>query len=143
MKKLALLAMVVVLATGCVGAAHAGEKPALGTIRVSDGGTTNNAETGYLDGLAATGAFRLESNSFYSVQCDTAAYVSTDFRGTDAGVGVKLAADLFLTTNTQYGPVTIKPTVDGGTYTGGLIAISPAVGATSAVCRVFSRRGNE
>lgn len=144
MQKLTLLVVcAAVVASGC-SRAWAGEKRALGTLVVSDGGSTNNAETGYLDGVAGNrGAFRLETSTHYTIQCDTAAHFSTDTRNTDAGVGVKLAIDQAMPISTQTGPVVIKPTVDGGTYSGGLIAISATAGQTSAVCKVFPLAGNE
>lgn len=125
-----------------VGAAHAGEPNAIGTIRVSDAGSTNNAETGYGDGLAPNGSFPLGNNAPYGVQCDSpGALFAVGSRFTDAGLGLKLSTDQFIFTSTPAGGSFIPVKVDGGSYSGGLISIAPIAGQTTAICRIFNTTG--
>lgn len=147
MRKLFLLCVCVAIPvlSGCSKAWA--EPKALGTIRVSDAGSTNNAETGYLDGLSlGWGAFALNACTHYSVQAATGLNVNTDCRNTDAGYGTRLATDQFFTIMTacgSSGQLTISPKVDGGVYRGGLICIAPLAGSSSAVLTVFPSTGNE
>ncbi len=134
MRKLVLLAV-------CVGlSAWAGEKH-LGTIIVSDAGTVSNASTGYgSQGFA--NAFRVPTNAKLTIQCDEAAIVAVNSAGADAGTALVLTAAQIFPTSTG-AAVTQKPLPDAGSYVGGLVAIAPANGATTARCRVFERSGTE
>lgn len=148
MRKLGLLYLVAVVGAlylgTRIGDAWAGEGLALGSIRVSDAGTTNNWETGYLDGLATNGAFQLGLGVPVSIQCEApGAYVATGCRGVDAGRGVKLLTDQMLPVVTQTGGTVIPVTVDGGSYSQGLVCIAPLVGQPAALCRIFPRSGGE
>lgn len=138
-----LLAVLALLATS----AWAGEQ-LLGVILVSDGGTANNASTGYgsagcVVGGACYQAFRVPAPSPLSVQCDQAASVVVNKALADAGEGIQVGALQFLTTSTAVTPCRVALLPDGGSYVGGCVAIAPAAGAASATCRVWSRQGNE
>lgn len=134
----------------------------LGVILVSDGGTVSNATTGYGSaGCAAQGtspggagacaqSFRIGCPMLISIQCkDQGAKVAVNQYTVDAGQGVTLAADQFLTDSTGScvyvppGTVARAGVLDGGFYTGGVVAISPLAGAARAECNVYSRVGNE
>lgn len=137
--------------------AYAGEGPngrPLGTILASDAGTSNNFNTGYLTAGCSTTigtcdqAFKIPTGALISVQCDQSAVVSVNNCYTDAGVGVKVAADQFFTSSVA--PQNIKCPGIGGrtddagtTFIGGVVSIAPGVGLSLARCRVYERRGNE
>ncbi len=143
------------------GAAFSGDK-LLGVLLVTDGGSVSNATTGYLsagcsheydqEGAGACAqAFRIPVATLISIQCkEQGARVVVNKRRTDAGEGIAVAADQFLMSSTSATPVYIPPLAsnnagmpDGGTYSGGVVSISPLAGATRAECNVFSRLGNE
>ncbi len=112
----------------------------------------NNATTGYgsagcartTNGAAACPqAFVVPtSGAPISIQCSTAAFVKVNYAAVDAGDGVKLAADQFFTTTVATNPMRASLS-DGGTYSGGLVAICPVLGSTVAECGVFVRTGKE
>lgn len=156
----ALLALCVVVYLSPF-AAVAGDR-LLGVILVSDGGTVSNATTGYSSGGcslqsgvqgagACAQAFPIGVSTLLSIQCrDNSAMIAVNKATTDAGEGVKVAADQFLMSSTAATPVTIFALAsnnsgmpDGGTYTGGVVSISPIAGASTARCAVWSRQGNE
>ena len=142
----------------CSTHAWAGED-LIGVILVSDGGSVNNATSGYGSAGCATGpagdrpspngagacaqSFRLPTNAPLSIQCNTAAVIKTNAPQADAGDGVRVAIDQFFTTSTRVQGVNVGVTPDGGTYTGGVVAIAPIAGAASAECKVFGRTGAE
>lgn len=141
MRKLAAL---IVLATT---AAWAGEN-FLGRIVSTDGGPVNNASTGYLSAGCAKGgacdqAFAMSPSTKITIQCDEAAIITVNKPGTDAGVGLALTAGQIFPSSTASGNVTVKPLPDGGTYSGGVVSVAPALGAAAAHCRVYDRQGTE
>lgn len=154
----ALLLIALASFTGA-GLAWAGEggltlnSPLLGRILASDGGTANNANTGYLTAGCSTTegscdqAFPIPANQKITIQCDEAAIVAANRRWTDAGTGIALTAGQIFPTSTAAQSVTYfgigGRTDDAGTYTGGMVSIAPAVGASSARCRVYLRSGTE
>lgn len=156
MRKFLTLAAVAVSLT-----AWAGDK-LLGVIVVSDGGTVSNATTGYGSAGcsrqqdpggagACAQAFPIGPSTLLSIQCrDNSAMFAANKRTTDAGEGIKLAADQFLTTSTAAQSFYVPPISgsnngmpDGGSYVGGIVSISPIAGSADARCAVFSRQGNE
>ncbi len=151
-----LVAVLTLLAT----AAWAGES-LLGIIMVTDAGTGTNrtaaaaaaAPTTFINGSKCSAGFEVTPLTKISVQCDEAAFVATDAAGCDAGTCVELAAKQFFT-STVNSSKTLTARAwswDAGaqstpcvvTYTGGWVAVSPVGGASRAVCRVFSRKGDE
>ena len=161
MRKSLIVALLAVL----LSPAYAGER-LLGTMLVSDGGSVNNATTGYgaagcasQSSLGGAGscpqAFRIGASMLLSVQCVSAAILKVNWYVADAGDGVKLAADQFFTTSTGSGAVVVPSLTlpdgggrivggmpDGGSYVGGVVAIYPVDGVR-AECRVFERHGGE
>ena len=138
MKNLMLLAAVaalVALSPTCVESAFAGEIY-LGTIAVTDAGSTNN-------GLTAT-PFYINPQALLTIQCDAGAYVITDrvTVGTaDSGPGVLLnAGQAFPTSNN--GPHNLTQRDGGIQSNAGIVAVKPASGTTVG-CDVSSRKGNE
>lgn len=136
-----ILAAVMLVAT----AAWGGER-LLGTMIVSDGGSTTNRCTGT--------PFTVNSLSKLSIQCDSTAYVLTDVAGCDGGTCIVVAAAQFLTTSVNQTKTltchSLNP--DGGvvtglpvTYNGGWVAMgAPAAAAAAPVtCRVYERKGDE
>ncbi len=134
--------------------AWAGDK-LLGVVLVTDGGTVNNASTGYGSAGCASQtslpsgagacaqAFNIGTSILLSVQCkDQSAMFAANVPTVDAGQGIKLAADQFLTSSTGSSPITVS-LPDGGSYRGGLVAISPIAGGSRAECNIFQRTGNE
>ncbi len=142
MKK--LVAVLMLVAT----AAWAGER-FLGVIAVTDGGSSNNAITGYgLAGCAITvkecsipQAFYIPPSAKLTVICNSVAHLTANRNTTDAGVGMKLAADEKFPTST--GPAVTVALPDGGTYRGGVLAISPAAGSSGGACGTYERSGTE
>lgn len=150
--------------------AFAGDR-LLGVLLVTDGGTVNNATTGYgsagcsrqqdiMGAGACAQAFPIGTSALLSIQCkDQAAVFAANSSTVDAGTGVKLAADQFLTTSTGSSAITVwglnpdggsinthglpNGMPDGGSYTGGVVSIAPIAGATRAECNVNERAGNE
>ena len=134
-------------------AAWAGED-LMGVILVSDAGSVNNATTGYGSAGCATRAsvngagacaqsFRIPTSALISIQCNTAAMVKVNRPAADAGDGIRVAVDQFLTSSTAFGGVRVSLTPDGGTYAGGMVSIAPVAGAAQAECKVFDRSGVE
>ena len=122
-------------------AAWAGERY-LGTIYAADGGSINNATTGY--GYAASNgaaAFTVPTPALLSVWCSAASAVAVNVATVDAGTGVPVAASQFFTTSTTKA-ITVSA-ADGGTYTGGVVAAINTPGVAATQCRVFERKGNE
>ncbi len=137
------------------GASHAGEN-LIGRILASDAGSANNFNTGYLTAgcLAATDpnggscnqSFRVPVNAKLTIQCDQAAIIEVNQTFTDAGTGTVIAAAQMFPTSTGTGISYTGiggRTDDAGTYFGGMVAIAPAVGASSVLCRVSTRSGTE
>ncbi len=131
----------------------------IGTIIVTDGGTSSNRTTGYTNSNygISTKAFSVPApNGKISIQCDEDAWVCTNRAGCDAGVGVAITAgQLFPTTtvaqSTQSGQ-SMNPDAGVGqasgftvTYYGGHVSIAPnnTDAGCTAVCRVYTRSGNE
>ena len=125
----------------------------MGRIYVSDAGTVSNATTGYGSAGCAsqtspTGAgacdqaFPLGSNLKLTIQCDSACGVSVNRGTTDAGIAMALsAAEKFPTSLATTNFTTALP--DAGSYTGGLVSISPTPGSATCRCNVFTRSGTE
>lgn len=123
--------------------AHAGEPNNLGCIFVADGGSSNNATTGY--GLASplVAAFDLGTNQPITMQCLAGpCSVAVGSAATDAGRGLWMADKEKITSSIGALAVTTFR-ADGGVYTGGIVSVAQASGATSAQLCVFSRNGNE
>lgn len=121
----------------------------IGRIVVSDGGTVNNATTGYDSpgcaysttpggpACSAASAFPIGVNTKLTLRCSEACCVSLDRSSTDGGICLEVAAGEKFPTSTQTtGVVSALP--DGGTYVGGLVAITGVCG-----CKVFTRSGTE
>lgn len=137
----------------CVGAALSlaptawAEGKMLGRIYVADAGTVSNVTSGYGSAGCSTStgscdqAFVVPTSSKITVQCDSAAVVSTSECGIDAGRGMRVTADQMFPTST--GASITCPRADGGTYTGGVVSIGPAAGSASARCWVWPRLGTE
>lgn len=140
-----------------VAPAFAGDR-LLGVILVTDGGFGSNATTGYGPAAgAASGccssangryacscpqAFAIGQNALLSVQCkDQGALFAANRSAVDAGEGIRLATDQFLTTSVG-APMNVS-LPDGGLYTGGSVAIAPLPGATRADCNIYERQDNE
>ncbi len=153
-----ILGAVVAALAFAPGHASAGEL-LLGRILASDAGSANNAFTGYLTAGCANSpvngpgscdqAFRIPTNAKITIQCDQAALVAVGRSFVDAGNGIALTAGQLFPTSTGAavtyqgkGSVSGR-TDDAGTYTGGIVAVAPAVGAGSARCRVYERSGSE
>lgn len=134
----------------------------LGTIRVWDGGSSNNCETSVLSidgGSYNTGTpFQtIPGPGPISVQCVTDAFIGTDVRYCDAGNCLRLGAGLLLptTTSTIRSPYTFNlqtgyAATDGGnqgttstTCNSGMVAIGCTDGGRYCECSVYSRLGNE
>lgn len=168
--------LAVVVAAVVLAAAVAVSLPAfagdrlLGVILVTDGGTASNATTGYgsagcaheydpAGAGACAQSFRIGANTLLSVQCkDQGAKFRANWYTVDAGQGITLAADQFLTTSvgqsvyvppgcngiqTDGGPCFRPGVLDGGEYNGGVVSISPLAGAARAECNISQRTGNE
>lgn len=143
--------MAVLLLALSPGVATAGERY-LGRILASDAGTANNFNTGYLTAGCSTTtgtcdqAFAIPVNAKLTVQCDEAALVAANAVYVDAGRGLALTAAQMFPTSTgaavSYSGIGGR-TDDAGTFYGGVISVAPAVGASSARCRVYSRSGTE
>ncbi len=118
----------------------------LGVILVSDGGTGSNVNTNYGSATCSDpevcGAFQLSwPNNPISVQCPGGAIVAVGRVTTDAGIGVYLADNAFLQTDTGKAQTIVRP--DGGSYYGGVVSIAPFAGAATATCKLFYRNGRE
>lgn len=145
------LAALVLFASGV---AFSGDR-LLGVILTTDGGPVNNATTGYGSAGcsresdpggagACAQAFRIGNPALISIQCkDQGAVFITSRATVDAGIGIKLATDQFLTSSIGNEATIIPLLPDGGRYVGGVVAISPLAGASRAECNVFQRIGNE
>lgn len=120
--------------------AHA-EDLMVGKIDGHDGGSACNWSTGYglagcTQGDSCVQSFALPSgNKLISVVCDAPCYVTVSRTGVDAGIGVPLATNEKLYTDTGKNVTATKP--DGGVYTGGSVCVTGGVGT------VFSRNGLE
>jgi hypothetical protein len=132
--------------------AFAGES-LLGTIIVTDAGTSTNRTTGW-GAYAGTGSFVVKPLTKISIQCDQASLVLTDVAGVDAGTGIRVAADQAFPTsvNTNKNLTGYSFNSDGGvaaanrnavTYNGGWVAVAPITGNSISYCRVYSRKGDE
>ena len=120
----------------------------IGKIIVSDAGYSTNYSTGYATagcqvGESCNQAFALPSAKLITIQCDAAAVVAIGRASNDAGIGLSLAAGQMLFTDTGKALTRGVTQADGGTYTGAVISIAPAPGATTATCSVHSRTGLE
>lgn len=159
MRKPALLVVCVVAviaALSLVPDVARAEGKMLGRILASDAGSSNNFNTGYLTAGCAnspiTGAgscdqaFKIPTNAKITIQCDEAALVNENVPWVDAGNGKALTAAQLYPTATG-AAVSYKGvggrTDDGGVFTGGVVSIAPAVGASSVRCRVYERLGTE
>lgn len=146
MKRFVFVLTFVAIATALllgVPVAHAGEPNNLGCIFVADGGSSNNATTGY--GLASplVAAFDLGTNQPITLQCLAGpCSVAVGNAATDAGRGLWMADKEKITSSLGSLAVTTFR-ADGGVYTGGIVSVAQASGATSAQLCVFSRNGNE
>ncbi len=112
-----------------------------GTIRVDDAGTMSNFDTGYFDSTAPNSSFALKGNSKITLQCDQAAWVTSERKSCDAGNCLKVAADEKFPTSTN-ALTLVSPTMDGGSYSGGVVGVAPVSGVV-LTCRVFERTGTE
>jgi hypothetical protein len=139
-----LIALLAVSLTLFAPLVYAGEPNAIGCMVVSDGGSVNNATTGY---ASATGgpaaAFDLGGPILITLQCMTGpCSVAVGVNATDAGRGLYLGAKEKITSSIG-AQVPNVPLPDGGTYRGGLVALAAGEGASSARLCVFPRTGNE
>ncbi len=161
-----LAACLMVYATPLAPIAWAGET-LLGVLLASDGGSVNNANTGYgsagcapqgsVNGAGACAqAFQVPASTPISIQCSTAASVKVNAPAVDAGDGIRVVADQFLTSSTattskflgpsnlpDAGLITSNGVPDGGWYYGGLVSCSPIAGASTCRCNIYQRQGNE
>lgn len=155
-----LLLCLAVFASPFAPLAFAGDR-LLGVILVTDGGTASNATTGYgsagcsheydpAGADACAQSFAIGPNQKLTVQCkDQGAKFSANRYATDAGQGVTLAADQFFPTSVGQsifvpaGTAAIAGLLDGGTYTGAAVAISPLAGASRAECNIMAPDGKE
>jgi hypothetical protein len=144
MKKLLALAL---LST----AAFAGEAY-LGTIRVFDGGTSNNAQTTLADGGSfVLAGFAIPVGAKISLQARQDVYVGTGVQGCDAGRCLRLPAEYLLPTSTGTSPTYLRfsytlpdaGTSTTGSYNGGVVAVAPTDGGVTATVDVYLRNGNE
>lgn len=140
--------------------AFAGDR-LLGVILVTDGGTVSNATTGYgsagcsheydpYGAQACAQAFALGVRKKLTVQCkDQGAKFAANRSTTDAGEGTTLATDQFFPTSVGSaiivppGTAALAGLLDGGTYVGGVVSISPLAGNSRAECNVSEPDGNE
>ena len=150
-----LLGVVYVALSLASGVAWA-EGKMLGRILASDAGSSNNFNTGYLTAgcanSAITGAgscdqaFKIPTGTKITIQCDEAAFVNENVAWVDAGNGKALTAAQLYPTSTG-GAVSYRGlggrVDDAGVYSGAVVSIAPAVGASSARCRVYERLGTE
>lgn len=126
------------------------EEQLIGRIQSTDGGSVCNYSTGYLQagcvqGEACAQAFALASGGkLITITCDNGAAVSVSRSGTDAGIGVPLAANEKFFTDTGK-TIRIAVTPDGGVYSGAVVCIAPAPANTAVnlTCNVFNRTGLE
>ena len=146
MRKLALLAVCVagpaLAGETLLGVAFA-EGKSLGRIFVSDGGTVSNVTTGYdtpCESTSCDKAFPIPTTSKITTQCDVAVYYDSAECAVDGGHGTRLTADQLYPDST--GSSIVCRRADGGSYSGGVVAIRPISGAT-ARCIVKPRRGTE
>ncbi len=148
---------------------EAAADPYLGTINVFDGGTVNNVTTtvrdagrqpdagiisdgGATDTIYQSNAFYVAPKQWYTVQCRQDCYVNGDTPTCDAGVCPRLYAEQWLSEPTSLTYASYSYTIfsgivendggfrtDAGSYTGGLIAISPTDGGATCNCQVFAQ----
>lgn len=123
--------------------AHAGEPNALGCIFVADGGSENNATTGYNVVNQNVRAFDLGTNQPITLQCMRGpCHVAVGDVATDAGRGLYLSALEKITSSIgAQAKTTLRG--DAGVYTGGIVSVAQGSGATAAELCVFGRLGNE
>lgn len=113
--------------------ARAGDIP-LGRVTATDAGSAHNQLTGT--------TFPIALGTLLSVQCDSTALFQVGVTATDAGNGIKLAADaLFQTSCPSSQPVVSL--ADGGTYAGCTVAVAPFTGSANSSCLINSVKGNE
>lgn len=147
MQKRALLTVCVVAGVvallALVPKAYAGEGNALGCIFVADGGSSNNATTGYTLANQNIRAFDIGTSALLTLECARGpCHVAVGVTNTDAGRGLYMAANEKITSSTgSAGVPTTKG--DGGVYNKGIIAVAQGAGATAAELCVFERLGNE
>lgn len=147
MRKLALLAVCVAgVVAGLAllpGDAHAGEPNAFGCIFVADGGSSNNATTGYTLANTNIQAFDIGTSTLLTLQCSRGpCHVAVGAAVTDAGRGLYMAANEKITSSTGSSPVvTLKG--DAGAYRGGIVSVAQGAGAVAAEVCVFPRSGTE
>lgn len=104
-----------------------------GVLVVSDGGTVNNWNTGGQQ-------FALSASDKLTVQCpDAGAWVLTDVTSCSAGRCIYLPAGQALATSINSNKTATR--IDGGSVTGGLVAIRPE--GAAATCNVWLRTGTE
>lgn len=147
MQKRALLAVCVVAGVvallALVPKAYAGEGNALGCIFVADGGSSNNATTGYTLANTNIQAFDIGTSTLLTLQCSRGpCHVAVGAAVTDAGRGLYMAANEKITSSTGSSPVvTLKG--DAGAYRGGIVSVAQGAGAVAAEVCVFPRSGTE
>ncbi len=139
----------------------------LGTIYVTDGGTSNNVVTtvrdagrqadggiisdgGSTDFLWAGAGFTVKVGTYPVVECRQDCHVNTDVYGCDAGMCPRIYGESLMQpyvahskslTYTRYTGVVQS---DGGLaattsfYSGGFIAVSPADGGAACTCEVWA-----
>ncbi len=158
--------MALLLVTGCIGSALAGEMY-LGTIYVVDGGTANNANTTKVDaGFTAdggassdryvAGGFAIPAQSKITLQEQTrTALVGANVATCDAGRCLLLSIAQIFPSSTgpavNVGVSTTSPVLlsDAGlsittsTYRGGVVSVAPVGGACCVAVDVYSRSGTE
>lgn len=123
--------------------AHAGEPNAFGCIFVADGGSSNNATTGYTLANTNIQAFDIGTSTLLTLQCSRGpCHVAVGAAVTDAGRGLYMAANEKITSSTgSSAVVTLKG--DAGTYRGGIVSVAQGAGAAAAEVCVFTRSGAE
>lgn len=143
----------------------------IGRIYVSDGGSVNNATTGYGSAGCARQtdpggagacdqAFPIGVGTKLTVQAVEACCVSVNRASTDAGLCMLLAAAEKFPTSVSSSQVSVGPLnvlqsdggvvfanagglPDGGSYLGAVLSITPPAGASSCHLNVFTRSGTE
>ncbi len=148
-----LTAVLVLLAS----AAWGGDR-LLGVILASDGGTVNNANTGYgsagcvddLYGAAACPkAFAIAEFQFIDVQCRQDTIVRVNAPHADAGNGMLISAGQIFPSSTGKA-ISVRAAAsmagglpDGGSTVTALVSIQPVPGASVSECAINGRNGNE
>lgn len=148
MRKLAWLVVCVAVAAAVLSFApdaHAGEKNALGCIFVADGGSSNNATTGYNIANQNIRAFDIGTSSLITIQCLTGpCHVAVGEATTNSSRGLYLASLEKITSSTSTTKVQTTK-ADGGAYNNAIVSVAQSnpTSATPATVCVFERLGNE